>query len=679
MQIAKLFAGLGFQVDTSGLVKFKRAIADARSEMTNISRGAKTATNQFRNLRRETDKLSSSMNKIKNAGGNRNVGGSYRNLAGDIHRVRNALDSIATNQPRTTKALGKINAAVIAGTPHWNAYRRSIVQTRQTLQNLNGDLARLRANSRIDVRIRNTGGNGGGGSGGGSGGLGGAGALGGAFGLRAMLGSFLPALAVSSAGGALGFGAARGVEAARDQTRMESMILMTSKSGEEFARTLDYVKGEAARLGLSSTELGKSFAQINMAARGLDQGTKEKMFTGFSEFMMSMGTSADDQKGIFRAFNQMFSNNRILQEEINQLSERGIPATLVYDAAMKAYDTTNIQKIKKLQEDGKLDPKKVLPIMAQMVQDLAHDSGSYAKMMESSIVKQGKLYEQLRQTSKTIMDGGLDVYLGKIFGQLTEIVKELQKIAQGMKFIVDNVNKLKKGIDSVSNGFGGEILSVLLLLVFRFKVLSKAVGRWTFAVRNGGAATVALAGFLRDVLGKTIFNLIKRFGGWIAVIYAAGKALIYLGEQVQQRDLGNWTIFDTISIASEAAVAKVKLLIAELKWLKVYMTSGAMIDGRFEEVLSIFKGKSHGILSNLNDQSLTNDFTKSWQYSTGYEYGEKLKKFLFGSENVNIPTSSSLLNNNPYSNKPMEFVFTLKNDNGQTLDTIRTQVPTMAQ
>ena len=202
------------------------------------------------------------------------------------------------------------------------------------------------------------------------------------------MGSFLPAMAVGSVGGGIGFGAARGVEA-RDQTRMESMILMTSKSGEEFARTLRYVKDEATRLGLSSTELGKSFAQINMSAQGLDQGTKEEMFTGFSEFMMTMGTSADDQKGIFRAFNQMFSNNRILQEEINQLSDRGIPATLVYDAAMKAYDTKNIQQIKKLQEDGKLDPKKVLPIMAKMVQDLAHDSGAYTKMLESSIVKQG--------------------------------------------------------------------------------------------------------------------------------------------------------------------------------------------------------------------------------------------------------------------------------------------------
>ena len=91
MQIAKLFAGLGFQVDTSGLVVFKKALADARSEMTNIARGGKVATRQFRNLRREVDKLSSSMGKIKNAGGNRAVGGSYRNLAGDVWKVNNAL------------------------------------------------------------------------------------------------------------------------------------------------------------------------------------------------------------------------------------------------------------------------------------------------------------------------------------------------------------------------------------------------------------------------------------------------------------------------------------------------------------------------------------------------------------------------------------------------------------
>lgn len=649
MQIAKLFAGLGFQVDTSGLSKFRRALGEARSEITNISRGAKTATNQFRSLRRETDKLSSSMNRIRNAGGTRNVGGSYRQLAGDIHRANNALNQIAANRSRTTNAIGKINASVMAGVPHWNAYRRSIIQTRQSLQNLNGDLARLRANSRIDVRIRNTGGGAGGHGGGGSGGMGGAGALGGALGLRAMMGSFLPALAVSSAGGALGFGAARGIEAAREQTRMESMILMTSKSGEEFARTIDYVKGEAARLGLSSTELGKSFAQINMAARGLDQDTKEQMFTGFSEFMMSMGTSADDQKGIFRAFNQMFSNNRILQEEINQLSERGIPATLVYDAAMKAYDTTNIQKIKKLQEDGKLDPKKVLPIMAKMVQNLAHDSGSYAKMMESSIVKQGKMYEQLRQTSKQIMDSGLDEWLGKIFGQLTTIVQELGDVARALETIVKAVGDVKKALDGITGGNGGVALLVLTLLAFRFKAITKAVGFATRSFARNGSAIRALMHLMRGTFGQTIVKLITRFGGWLAVIIAVTKALSFLGKELKQKDLGNWTIFDTVAIMAENTMLRVQLLIAQLKWLKTFMTSGAMMDSSFEDVKGMVSDKFKDITANFGNQSLTNEMMSKSSFGIGQRMGDTWRKFMFGQENRNSNANSPLINKPRYA------------------------------
>ena len=616
------------------------------------------------------------MNKIRNAGGTRNVGGSYKQLAGDIHKVKNALDSIATNRSRTTNAIGKINASVRAGVPHWDAYRRSIVQTRRTLQNLNGDLNRLRANSRVDVRIRNTGGAGGHGGGGSRAGGFGAGVLGGSLGLRQMMGSFLPALAVSSAGGALGFGAARGIQAARDQTRMESMILMTSKSGEEFARTIDYVKGEAARLGLSSTELGKSFAQINMSARGLDQDTKEQMFTGFSEFMMSMGTSADDQKGIFRAFNQMFSNNRILQEEINQLSERGIPATLVYDAAMKAYDTKNIQEIKKIQEDGKLDPKRVLPVMAKMVQDLAHDSGSYAKMMESSIVKQGKLYEQLRQTSKQIMDSGLDEWLGKIFGQLTIIVQELGDVARALETIVKAVGDVKKGLDGITGGNGGAILIALALIAFRFKAITKAVGFATRSFARNGSAIRALMHLMRGTFGQTIVKLITRFGGWLAVIVAVTKALSFLGKELKQKDLGNWTIFDTVAIMAENTMLRVQLLIAQLKWLKTFITSGAMMDSSFEDVKGMVSNKFKEITGNFGNKELfDNDMLNYSSFGFGYKAGQKLKDFITGGGSSKNAGSIPYRNQQNYGSNSKDVVVNFFDKDGGFVKSERVALP----
>ena len=620
MQIAKMFASLGFKVDTAGLVVFKKAIASARHELTNLNQGAKKSTNQLRSLRREVDKLSGAMGKIKNAGGNRNVGGSYRNLAGDVHKVRNALDGIATNQPRTTRALGKINAAVIAGTPHWDAYRRSIVQTRQTLRNLNGDLNRLRANARIDVRIRNHGGAGGqGGGNGGSGGAGGLGGLGAGLGMRGFLGNMIPTMALGSVGAGVGYGGVAMVKAAREQTSMESMILMISKSAEEYKNTIDYVNDESRRLGLNAAELGKSYAQISMSASNMSGKDKKEMFTGFSEFMMAMGTNDDDQKGIFRAFNQMFSNNRILQEEINQLSDRGIPATLIYDSAMKAYGLDNVTQVKKLQEAGKLDPEVVLKLMSSMLQEKAHSSGAFDKMQQSSMFKQNQFMSEMRLNSKAIMDGGLDVLLGKIFSQLTEIVIQVGLIAKGIGYISEKINIMKKGLDSISGGFGGEILIALSLMIFRFKVITKAFNRWTFGVRNGGRATVALAGFLKDVLGKTVVNLIKRFGGWLAVLYAVSKALIYLGKQVEQRDLGNWTIFDTISLRIEHTLVKVRGLIEELKWLQTYLTSGAVFDDNLSGIKEGVSSRAKSDFSSLMQSPLKMGVTQILRGKAAYD------------------------------------------------------------
>lgn len=670
MQIAKLFAGLGFQVDTSGLAAFKKALAEARGEITNMSRGTKTATRQLRGFKTTIDQVSKSMAKIKGAGASSTIGKSYQNIATNARRLDTALNSIATSQKKYTNAIGKINSSVAAGVPIWERYRESVVRTRIALRNINGDLNRLRANSRVDIRVNRRDSGGGAGGNGGAGGFGGFGA---GFGLRAMMGSILPSLAVGSAGGALGFGATKAVEASREQTRMESMILMTSKSGEEFARTLNYVKTEAERLGLSSTELGKSFAQINMSAQGMEQGTKEQMFTGFSEFMMSMGTSQDDQKGIFKAFNQMFSNNRILQEEINQLSDRGIPATLVYDAAMKAYDTKNIQQIKKLQEDGKLDPKRVLPVMAKMVQDLAHDSGAYAKMMESSIVKQGKFYEQLRQGSKDLMDSGLDVWLGKIFGQLTEIVKELGQVAKSLEYIVKNINSLKKALDGVSGGNGGVLLLFLSLLLFRFKALRLGAQRAFIVLQNGGKITRALGELFKGVFGRTLKVIIARFAGWITVIYGAYKALVMLGDALQQKELGNWTIFDTVALHAENALLNVKVLISELKWLQAFMTSGAMGDAGWDFTKDMVKNKAVSTFSGASD-TLSGIGSQS-SYQWGSDAGKAIRDFISGDKGVSVPNSPSTSPHYNQSAPPTKLTFNFFDEKGTVRRTEEHELP----
>ena len=574
MQIAKMFATLGFQVDTTGLVNFKKSLSDARGEMTNITRGGKNATRQFRNLRHEVDKLSSSMGKIKNAGGNRAVGGSYRSLAGDVWKVNNALNSIAANQPKTTKAIGKINASVIAGLTHWNAYRRSIVQTRQSLANLNGDLNRLRANSRIDVRINQNGGGGGGGNRGGGGGHGGmaGGALG--LGIKQFLGNMIPTMALGGIGAGAGFAATKMVATAREQTSMESMILMTSKSAEEFKHTVDYINTEAMRLGLNAADFGKSFAQVSMSAEKLSQGQKEKMFTGFSEFMISMGTNADDQKGIFRAFNQMFSNNRILQEEINQLSDRGIPATLVYDAAMKAYGLDTVAQVKKLQEAGKLDPSKVLTVMADVLQTKAHETGAYDKMQNSSMFKQNQFMAELRAASKEIMDSGLDEMLGDLFGQLTKIVTLFKDFAT----VVGTTYKSYRDFFSYIRNSMGDGTKFQLILYAIFLAFVRMRGSLALVIPyliRGGSVMRGLAVLMSGLFGKALGLIILRYGAWAVAIYAVSKAIGFLSDQIKRSNNGEWTFFDELFSNIDKADAMLGILSAKMDifWFNAKVTA----------------------------------------------------------------------------------------------------------
>ena len=89
----------------------------------------------------------------------------------------------------------------------------------------------------------------------------------------------------------------------------------------------------------------------------------QKIFTEMSEYIMVTGAGQEDQKLIFKAVNQMFSLGRIMAEEMNQLTERGVPRKMIYDVAKEVYNVKSTEEVLKLQENGKLDPAKILPIV----------------------------------------------------------------------------------------------------------------------------------------------------------------------------------------------------------------------------------------------------------------------------------------------------------------------------
>ena len=573
-----MFASLGFQVDSAGLETFKSGLKQAKESMNGLTSEVKAAKKPLEDLKRkltEVGKVKLSFGSAKNSA----------NLKSSVKGVNDQLDRLITRRAEVTNALGKINSALIVGAGYWDRYRERIVTARTSLHNINSELRTLRANSNITVRVNRQNGGGGGGSGGGRGVVGGASIAGGLLGLGAakhFFGSFLPAAALATTAGSMGYIAKGAINQGREQTKMETMLMMTAKSTDHFRDSLKYVREEALRLGLSSVELGKSFAQISMSAKALNQEQKKEMFTGFSEFMVAMGTNKDDQKGIFRAFNQMFGAGRILQEEINQLTERGIPATLVMDAAKQAYNTEDTQFIKKLQKDGQLDPNKVLPIMAKMVQQLAQDTGALDRMQRSSLYKQQVFMESLSQFSQRLMDSGLDEWLGSVFGKLTELVGVLEEVINGVKGAIEIFRGMKEVTDSMTGGHSW-LLAVLAILVFRFNHVIRVATLLTAQFRAGYGASRIFSTFLTGTFGKALgatvgalAKVIGKFFIWVTVISLVVKGLRWIHKELKRRDNGELTVFDKMIWKMEEMSAWFRMLGAQADWFFGNLKYGAM-------------------------------------------------------------------------------------------------------
>lgn len=554
MQIAKMFASLGFNVDTSGLDKFRQNLKQVRAEINNLGRDSKTASKKIRSLSSALDGLSTKLDRVSIKRANDNISKSYQGVARSLGLVERALNSIQTNQKKITNALGKIHSSVKAGEPLWNRYSTAVRAARHELDLANIRLREIRANSDIRIRI-NEGrgfrdrdrGNGGGNGGSGFGGSNGGGFAGGFF--RSML----PAVAMAGVLPAAGFGVKEIVQRGRDQQRMENILMFATKDAAEFADALQYVRKESLRLGLDTAELGKAFAQVQMSAGDkLSMSDKKAMFKDMSEYIMTTGAGQEDQKLIFKAVNQMFSLGKMQAEEMNQLTERGIPREMIYRIAKETLGLKTNEQVQKAQKEGKLDPSVILPKLFKAFADKAHESGAFQKAMESSQTKQNIATQEFNALSKQIMDGGLDKTLANLFVAITDLTKVLSDIVEGFK-------AAKAAVDELTNGNSGLSIILTIILALLFKKRTAVVGLVKNFKSFSGIMRV-ITGFLNGGFGQAILKTIGRFGLWGVAITAVITLLQKVGETMKRRASGEWTWIDTLIHKFDMAKESMKIL-----------------------------------------------------------------------------------------------------------------------
>lgn len=502
-KIASLFASVGFNIDTADLNKLDGHLKTIRGNTANLSRNLRVVNTQLNTTSTRMRNLAKAAEAVTKFN---NLGGKYVTLAVKVKEAEGAIARfgrvLKLIEPRLDSTNFRLSTTV-----------RSYQDLAAAVREANRELSRTpnRPPRPIPPLGGGRGNGGGGGSGGGQGGGAGAGFLGGLLG---TLGRFTPTGLV---GGSALTGAAVGVneirKAGQDQQRMENMLLFSTKSQEEYARSLEYVRKESLRLGLNSVELGKAFAQVNMSAREkLTEEQRRKMFTQASEYIMVTGAGQEDQKLIFKAVNQMFSLGRIMAEEMNQLTERGVPRQMIYDVAKEVYKVKTTEDVLKLQKDGKLDPAKILPVVFERFAKQARDTGAYDKMQGSSIVAQNRFMETLRQTADNIMDAGLDKAIAGFFNVLNGGLPHVLSFLKSLMWLANGIGIVVKAVWDAITAWGtwiGEnprMTAALSTLLLVFAGLTASITGTTVAL--GGMAA------LMKSMGRKSLLLIALLAVW---------------------------------------------------------------------------------------------------------------------------------------------------------------------
>lgn len=528
-KIASLFASVGFNIDTTDLNKLDGHLKTIRGNTANLSRNLRVVNTQLNTTSTRMRNLAKAAEAVTKFN---NLGGKYVTLAVKVKEAEGAIARfgrvLKLIEPRLDSTNFRLSTTV-----------RSYQDLAAAVREANRELSRTpnRPPRPIPPLGGGRGNGGGGGSGGGQGGGAGAGFLGGLLG---TLGRFTPTGLV---GGSALTGAAVGVneirKAGQDQQRMENMLLFSTKSQEEYARSLEYVRKESLRLGLNSVELGKAFAQVNMSAREkLTEEQRRKMFTQASEYIMVTGAGQEDQKLIFKAVNQMFSLGRIMAEEMNQLTERGVPRQMIYDVAKEVYKVKTTEDVLKLQKDGKLDPAKILPVVFERFAKQARDTGAYDKMQGSSIVAQNRFMETLRQTADNIMDAGLDKALASMFNALNTGLPYLLVFAKGLGGVFKGLSELVKIVWNAVEAWGN-FVAANSQLVLNFSVL---LGLLAMSIVRVTGATLAFGRF--GLLLATLGRRMPLIAMLLALFYLFKEYDRYMkGEDSWMANFADWMIY----------------------------------------------------------------------------------------------------------------------------------------
>ena len=155
-------------------------------------------------------------------------------------------------------------------------------------------------------------------------------------------------------------------EVSKETTAARIALKNVSSSAQEFADSQKWLLDVSKRYGVGINTLTSGFAKFKSAAdnAGMSLSDQKQIFEAVSRASVAYALSAEDQRGIFIALQQMMSKGKVMAEELRlQMAER-MPVAL---QAMAAASKTTVAGLDALMKKGKVLSSEVLPEFARQL------------------------------------------------------------------------------------------------------------------------------------------------------------------------------------------------------------------------------------------------------------------------------------------------------------------------
>ncbi len=209
--------------------------------------------------------------------------------------------------------------------------------------------------------------------------------------------------------------------------RLESRFRFATGSIAAGARELNFVRGEAARLGIDFGAAANAYSGLAAAAKGtrLTLEDTRQIFLGVAEAARVMGLDAEQTNGALLALEQILSKGKVSAEELRgQLGER-LPGA--FQIAARAMGVTTAE-LDRMLARGELVAEEFLPrFAAELRATFADDVPDAARTAAAEFARLANAIEELEQA---VARSGLLALLGEAARLVAEI---LDRIGQGRR------------------------------------------------------------------------------------------------------------------------------------------------------------------------------------------------------------------------------------------------------